>query len=141
VKVAFQTTLALLLDRPSLDIAAVEAEQYTEFDSETRCPTLYENYRKRGQRLAGLCFYEYCSQIFVQTFAGAAGRTMCFLFEDTHPQHMTHVQVSVSSRESLATPSLCGSFTRFQHADNSVLSTTSSTQDQIDETLLGLFYP
>jgi hypothetical protein len=54
---------------------------------------------------------------------------------------MTHVQVSVSSRESLATPSLCGSFTRFQDADNIVLSTTASTQDQIDETLLGLFYP
>jgi hypothetical protein len=53
---------------------------------------------------------------------------------------MTHVQVSVSSRESLARPSLCGSFTRFQGTDNSVLSTTASTH-QIDEALFGLFYP
>ena len=66
---------------------------------------------------------------------------MCFLFEDTHPQHTTHVQVSVNSRESLATPSLCGSFTRSQDTDNSVLSNTARTQDEIDETLLGLFYP
>jgi PIF1-like helicase/helitron helicase-like protein len=141
VKVAFQTTLTALLNKSSPDFALIEAEQYTEFDSETRRPTLYENYRKRGQRLAGLCFYEYSSQIFIQTFAAAAGRTMCFLFEDTHPQHMTHVQVSVGSKESLATPSLCGSFTRFRDTDNSVLSSTAGSQDEIDETLLGLFYP
>jgi hypothetical protein len=141
VKVAFQTMLSAFLDKLGPDIATIEAEQYTEFDSETRCPTLYENYRKRGQRLAGLCLYEYSSQIFVQTFAGAAGRAMCFLFEDTHPQHMTHVQVSVSARETLATPSLCGSFTRFRDTDDSVLSSTVSSQDEIDETLLGLFYP
>ncbi|KAL5324764.1 hypothetical protein ACEPPN_005881 [Leptodophora sp. 'Broadleaf-Isolate-01'] len=48
-------------------------------------------YRKRGQRLADLCLYEYSAQIFVRTFAGAAGRAMCFLFEETHPQHMTQV--------------------------------------------------
>jgi hypothetical protein len=66
---------------------------------------------------------------------------MCFLFEDTHPQHMTHVQVSVSSREALATPSLCGSFTRFRDTNDSVLSSTASSQDEINETLLGLFYP
>jgi hypothetical protein len=141
VKGAFQTALAALLDDSGPDIAATEAEQYTEFNSQSRRPSLYENYRKRGQRLAGLCFYEYASQIFVQTFVAAAGRAMCFLFEDTHPQHATHVQVSVNSSESLATPSLCGSFTRFRDTDNSVLSTTSRTQDEIDETFLGLFYP
>jgi hypothetical protein len=140
VKCAFQRTLASLLDDSGPDIAAIEAEQYTEFDSESRRPNLYENYRKRGQRLAALCFYEYASQIFVQTFAAAAGRSMCFLFENTHPQHTTHVQVSVNSRESLATPSLCGSFTRFRDTEHSVLSDTSRSQDEIDEALLGLFY-
>ena len=43
--------------------------------------------------------------------------------------------------ESLATPALCRSFTRFRDIDNSVLSNMSRTQDEIDETLLGLFYP
>jgi hypothetical protein len=141
VKSAFRTALATLLDTSAPDIARTEAEQYTEFDSESRRASLYENYRRRGQRLAGLCFYEYASQIFVQTFAAATGRTMCFLFEETHPQHATHVQVSVNSIESLATPSLCGSFTRLRDTDNSALSSTSRTQDEIDETLLGLFYP
>ena len=141
VKGAFQTALAALLDESDPDIAATEAEQYTEFDSKSRRPSLYENYRKRGPRLAALCFYEYSSQIFVQTFAAAAGRAMCFLFENTHPQYASHVQVSVNSSESLATPSLCGSFTRFRDTENSVLSSTSRTQDEIDETLLGLFYP
>lgn len=51
------------------------------------------------------------------------------------------MQVSVSSRESLATPSLCGSFTKFRDTDSSVLSNTMRSQDEIDETLLGLFYP
>ncbi|KAH8799116.1 hypothetical protein F5884DRAFT_758603 [Xylogone sp. PMI_703] len=141
VKGAFQTALAALLGDSNPDITATEAEQYTEFDSESRRPSLYENYRKRGLRLAGLCFYEYASQIFVQTFAAAAGRSMCFMFENTHPQHTTHVQVSVNSGESLATPSLCGSFTRYRDNDNNVPSGTSRTQDEIDETLLGLFYP
>ena len=141
VKAAFQSTLAALLDDSSPDIAAREADQYTEFDLESRRPTLYENYREQGVRLAGLCLYEYASQIFVQTFAAAAGRTMCFLFENTHPQRATHIQVCVNSSEALATPSLCGSFTRFQDTDNSVLPSTTKTQDEIDETLLGLFYP
>jgi len=141
VKVAFQTTLAMLLDGSSPDITTTEADHYTEFNLESRRTNMYENYRKRGQRLAGLCFYEYASQIFVQTFRAAAGRGMCFLFESTHPQYATHVQVSVNSRGSLATPSLCGSFTQFQDTDNSVLSNTYRTQDEIDETLLGLFYP
>lgn len=83
--------LAALLNKSSPNSAVMEAEQYTEFNSETRCPTLYDNYRKRGQRLADLCLYEYSAQIFVRTFAGAAGRAMCFLFEETHPQHMTQV--------------------------------------------------
>jgi hypothetical protein len=85
VKSAFRTALAALLDNSAPDIATIEAEQYTEFDSESRRASLYENYRRRGQRLAGLCFYEYASQIFVQTFAVAIGRTMCFLFEEMYP--------------------------------------------------------
>ena len=141
VKGAFQTALAALLDNSGPDITAREAEQYTKFNSESRRPSLYKNYKRRGQELAGLCFYKYTSQIFIQTFAAAAGRTICFLFKNTHPQHATHVQVSVNSRESLATPSLCGSFTRFQDTKNSVLSSTSRTQDEINKTLLGLFYP
>jgi hypothetical protein len=141
VKAAIQTTLAALLDGSNPDVGATEAEQYTTFDSESRHPSLYENYRKRGRRLAGLCLYEYASQIFVQTLASAAGRTMCFLFENTHPQHATHIQVSVNSSKTLATPSLCGSFTRFRDTDDSVVPGTSRAQDEIDETLLGLFYP
>lgn len=141
VKSAFKTALATLLYDTLPDISAIEAEQYTKFDSRSPRPSLYENYRTRGRRLAGLCFYEYASQIFVQTAVAAAGRSMCFLFEDTHPQHTTHVQVSVNSKGSLATPSLCGSFTRFRDTDDTILCSTASTQDEIDETLLGLFYP
>jgi hypothetical protein len=95
--------------------------------AESHRPSLHENYSKRGQRLAGLCFYEYASQIFVQTSAAVAGRTVCFRFENTHPQHATHVQVSANSSEALTAPSLCGSFTRFQDPDNSVLPNTSRT--------------
>jgi hypothetical protein len=102
----------MLLDNSAPDIAKTEAEQYTKFDLESRCAFLYKNYRRHGQQLAGLCFYEYVSQIFVQTFAAATGCIMCFLFKETHPQHITHVQVSVNFIESLATPSLCGSFIR-----------------------------
>ena len=91
VKGAFQTALAALLDHSGPNIAITEAEQYTEFDLESRRPSLYENYRRQGQRLAGLCFYEYASQIFMQTSAAAIRRAMCFLFENTHPQHTTHV--------------------------------------------------
>jgi hypothetical protein len=67
--------------------------------------------------------------------------SMCYLFENTHPQYGTHVQVSVNSVESLATPALCGSFTRYQDTDKGVVSNTCRAQDEIDETLLGLFYP
>jgi hypothetical protein len=91
VKGAFQSALTVLLNNSNSDVAVIEAEQYTEFNSESRRPLLYESYRKRGQKLVGLCFYEYASQIFIQTFTAAAGRTMCFLFEDIHPQYITHV--------------------------------------------------
>jgi hypothetical protein len=141
VKSAFQSALATLLGDSSPEIDRTEAEQYTEFDRESRHASLYENYRRRGQRLASLCFYEYAFQIIVQSSAAAAGRTMCFLFENAHPQYATHVQVSVNSTESLATPSLCGSFTRFRDDNDRVLSNTLRTQDEIDETLPGLFYP
>ena len=113
MKSAFQTILAALLNNSSPNITAREAKQYTKFNLESRRPSLYENYRRQGQGLAGLYFYKYTSQIFIQTFTAAAGRTMYFLFKNIHPQHATHVQVSVNLRESLATPSLCGSFTRF----------------------------
>ena len=66
---------------------------------------------------------------------------MCFLFEETHPQYATHVQVSVNSAQSLATPSLCGSFTQFRDAGDNLPSNTLKTEDEIDETLIGLFYP
>jgi hypothetical protein len=125
VKGAFQTALAVLLDDSVPDIAATEAEQYTEFDTKNHCPSLYENYRRQGQRLVCLCFYEYTSQIFVQTLVVAAGHTICFLFKDMYPQYTTYIQVSVNSRESLIILSLCGSFIRFQDIDNSVLSNIS----------------
>jgi hypothetical protein len=41
----------------------------------------------------------------------------------------------------LKTVSLCGSFTSISERDNDVLDTTSRTQDEIHEVLLGLFYP
>ncbi|CZR69862.1 uncharacterized protein PAC_19762 [Phialocephala subalpina] len=141
VKLALQAALASLLDECCPNAAAIEAEQFTEFDQEAQRPSLYENYRSRGQHLANLCFYEYASQIFVQTFAAAARRSMCYLFENTHPQYGTHVQVSVNSVESLATPALCESFTRHQDTDKGIVSNTCRTQDEIDETFLGLFYP
>jgi hypothetical protein len=46
-----------------------------------------------------MCFYEYASQIFVQTFKGASGRVLCFPFEPTHPLYSTHIQVSVGFRQ------------------------------------------
>ena len=133
--------LAILLDNSGPDITVKEAEQYTKFDLESRRPSLYKNYRRRGQELVGLYFYKYTSQIFIQIFTAATGRTIYFLFKNIYPQHATHVQVSVNLRESLTTPSLYGSFTRFQNTKNSILSSISRTQDEINKTLLSLFYP
>jgi hypothetical protein len=125
----------------SLEEAAEIADQYISFDDSTRRPSLYENYEHRGARLRHLCFYEYASQIFVQTFKGASGRVLCFPFETTHPLHSTHIQVSVRSVKTLKVPSLCGSFTSMSERDNGILDATMTTQDEVHEVLLGLFYP
>lgn len=141
VKINFRRALHSLLDETSSDGVSETAEQYINFDSRTRRPSTYENYEHRGARLAHLCFYEYASQIFVQTFKGASGRVLCFPFDPAHPLHTTHIQVSVGSVKTLRTPSLCGSFTSMSERDNDVLDTTLRTQDEIHEVLLGLFYP
>jgi len=91
--------------------------------------------------LGHLCFYEYASQIFVQTFKGASGRVLCFPFKTTHLLHSTHIQVSVGSVKTLRTPSLYGSFTSMSEQDNAILDATMTTQDEVHEVLLGLFYP
>jgi hypothetical protein len=140
VKVHFRKALDDLLNG-SFEDAAETADQYISFDSRTRRPSLYENYEQRGARLGHLCFYEYASQIFVQTFKGASGRVLCFPFEPTHPLHSTHIQVSVGSVKTLRTPSLCGSFTSMSERDNAILDATMTTQDEVHEVLLGLFYP
>jgi hypothetical protein len=118
-----------------------QQNQYVNFDGRTRRTSIYENYEHRGARLAHLCFYEYASQIFVQTFKGAKNRAFLFSFDPSHPLHTTHIQVSVSSLKSLKTPSLCGSFTSMSEKDTDILDTTLRTQDEIHEVLLGLFYP
>jgi hypothetical protein len=141
VKVNFRKALCSLLDETSSEEMSETADQYICFDGRTRRPSIYENYEHRGPRLAHLCFYEYASQIFVQTFKGASGRVFCFPFDPAHPLHTTHIQVSVGSVKTLKTPSLCGSFTSMTERDNDVLDTTLRTQDEIHEVLLGLFYP
>jgi hypothetical protein len=141
VKVNFRRALRSLLDETSSEGMSETADQYISFDGRTRRPSMYENYEHRGARLAHLCFYEYVSQIFVQTFKGASGRVVCFPFDSAHPLHTTHIQVSVGSIKTLKTPSLCGSFTSMSERDNGVLDTTLRTQDEIHEVLLGLFYP
>jgi hypothetical protein len=141
VKVNFRRALRNLLDETSSEGMSETADQYICFDGRTRRPSIYENYEHRGPRLAHLCFYEYASQIFVQTFKGASGRVLCFPFDPAHPLHTTHIQVSVGSVKTLRTPSLCGSFTSMSERDNDVLDTTLRTQDDIHEVLLGLFYP
>jgi hypothetical protein len=114
---------------------------YNSFGLNRHRPSIHENYQKRGSRLAQIYFYEYISQFSVQTFRTAAGRSMWFLFDPSHLMYITHIQVSVDSRASLVTHSLCSSFTRQQEHDRAVLSNTLKIQDEIDETLLGLFYP
>jgi hypothetical protein len=141
VKVHFRKALNDLLSEGTSEQTAETADQYISFDSRTRRPSLYENYEQRGARLGHLCFYEYASQIFVQTFKGASGRVLCFPFEPTHPLHCTHIQVSVGSVKALRTPSLCGSFTSMSERDNTILDATMTTQDEVHEVLLGLFYP
>jgi hypothetical protein len=84
VKVHFRKALTDLLNA-SVEEAAETANQYVNFDGHTRRPSLYDNYKYRGARLKYLCFYEYASQIFVQTFKGARGRVFCFPFETAHP--------------------------------------------------------
>ena len=140
-KASFRSTLVALLDGMSSASPAEETEQYNAFDWKVRRASVYENYHQRGPKLAHLCFYKYLSQFFVQTFVSAKGRPICFPFESTHPQYETHVQVSVGSAKTLATPSLSGSFTRFREAENDTPATTESTLDEIHETLLALFYP
>lgn len=139
VKVNVRRALRCLLDETSSEEVPQTADQYVNFDGRIRRPSIYENYEHRGYRLAHLCFYEYASQIFVQTFKGASGRVLCFPFDPAHPLHTTHVQVSVGSVKTLRTPSLCGSFTSMSERDNDVLDTTFRTQDEIHEVLLGLF--
>ena len=141
VKINFRRVLSSLLDETSSEGIAETANQYINFDSRTRRPSIYENYEHRGTRLSHLCFYEYTSQIFVQTFKGAKNRAFCFPFDPSHSLHTTHIQVSVSSLKSLKTPSLCGSFTSMSEKDNDILDTTLRTQDEIHEVLLSLFYP
>jgi hypothetical protein len=139
VKVHFRKALNDLLNK-SFEEAAETADQYISFDSHTRCPSLYENYEQRGVRLRHLCFYEYASQIFVQTFKGASGRVLCFPFETIHLLHSTHIQVSVGSVKTLRTLSLCSSFTSMSKQDNAILDATMTTKDEVHEVLLGLFY-
>jgi hypothetical protein len=141
VKVNVRKVLTGLLDDNSDEDVPESANQYVNFDGRTRHTSIYENYEHRGRRLAHLCFYEYASQIFVQTFKSAKDRVFLFPFDASHPLHMTHVQVSVSSSKSLKTPSLCGSFTSMSEKDTDILDTTLKTQDEIHEVLLGLFYP
>jgi hypothetical protein len=138
VKINIRRVLSSLLDETSSEGIAETANQYINFDGRTRRPSIYENYERRGARLAHLCFYEYASQIFVQTFKAAKDRAF---FDPSHLLHTTHIQVSVSSLKSLKTPSLCGSFTSMSERDNDILDTTLRTQDEIHEVLLGLFYP
>jgi hypothetical protein len=140
VKVHFRKALTDLLNE-SIEEAAETANQYVNFDGHARRPSLYDNYKHRGARLKHLCFYEYASQIFVQTFKGAKGRVLCFPFETAHPLHSTHIQVSVPSTKALRTPSLCGSFTSMSERDNTILDSTMTTKDEVHEVLLGLFYP
>ena len=141
VKTNIRRVLNSLLDQSTDEDVAESADQYVNFDGRTRRTSIYENYEHRGARLAHLCFYEYASQIFMQTFKGAKNRAFLFPFDPSHPLHMTHIQVSVSSLKSLKTPSLCGSFTSMSDKDTDVLDTTLWTQDEIQEVLLGLFYP
>ncbi|KAG4441586.1 hypothetical protein IFR05_002921, partial [Cadophora sp. M221] len=73
VKMAFQASLLVLLEDSVLEYGKAEAEEYTELNAESWRLLLYENYSKRSHSLAGLCFYEYASQIYVQnSFAAAA---------------------------------------------------------------------
>ncbi|KAH9203479.1 hypothetical protein DL95DRAFT_503334 [Leptodontidium sp. 2 PMI_412] len=141
VKTNVRRILNSLLDESTDEGMAESADQYVTFDGRTRRTSIYENYEHRGARLAHLCFYEYASQIFMQTFKGAKNRAFLFPFDPSHPLHTTHIQVSVSSLKSLKTPSLCGSFTSMSEKDTDVLDTTLRTQDEIHEVLLGLFYP
>jgi hypothetical protein len=140
VKVHFQKALNDLLNE-NIEETVETVNQYVSFDGRTRRPTLYENYKQRGARLKYLCFYEYTSQIFVQTFKGASGRVLCFPFEIVHLLYSTHIQVSVGSGKALQTLSLCGSFTSISERDNTILDNTMTTQDEAHEVLLGLFYP
>jgi hypothetical protein len=141
VKMKIQKVVNSLLDEISPEVVAESVNQYINFNSRTRRPSIYENYEHRSTRLAHLCFYEYTAQIFVQTVKAARNRLFCFPFDVTHPLHATHIQVSISSSKSLKTPSLCGSFTSISEKENDILDTTLQTQDEIHEVLLGLFYP
>jgi hypothetical protein len=141
VKSNIRKALNGVLDGANDEDVAESTNQYVNFDGRSRHTTVYENYERRGARLAHLCFYEYAAQIFVQTFKGAKDRTLLFPFDPSHPLHASHVQVSVGSVKTLKTPSLCGSFTSMSETDTDVLDTTLRTQDEIHEVLLGLFYP
>lgn len=141
IKTNVRRILNSLFDTTSNEFVEESSNQYVNFDGRTRRASIYENYEHRGIRLAHLCFYEYASQIFSQTLKGAKNRVLVFPFAASHPQHMTHVQVSVGSVKSLKTPSLCGSFTSTSEQDTDTLDTTLWTADQVYEVLLGLFYP
>jgi hypothetical protein len=76
VKINFQGVLSSLLDETSSEGITETANQYINFNGRTRRLSIYENYEHRGTRLAHLCFYEYTSQIFVQTFKGTKDQAL-----------------------------------------------------------------
>ncbi|KAF8850803.1 hypothetical protein BDZ45DRAFT_751390 [Acephala macrosclerotiorum] len=96
---------------------------------------------KRGQKLAGLCFYECASQVFTQTFAAAARRSMCFLFETDAPTTRNSCPSLGQFYQSSSNAFSMRKLTRFRDTDNAVQPSMSRTQDEVDETLFKLFYP
>ena len=76
VKTNVRKVLNSLLNESTEKDVAESTNQYVNFDGRTRRTSIYKNYEHRGTRLAHLCFYEYMSQIFIQTFKGAKNRTL-----------------------------------------------------------------
>jgi hypothetical protein len=65
-------------------------DQYISFNSCTVRLSLYEDYERRGFKLAYPCFYKYTPQTFIQTFKAQVDE-LFVSFKPTHPLHSTYI--------------------------------------------------
>ena len=138
-------------DEESEDEEHVENAGFTTFKSAGKRASFYTHYQFRGPRLKDFCAYEYFSQIGVAT--NERSPETSFPFDPEHPYATTHRQYSAPARMKIGTdeeldglwiPAMHGAMTDINSSRASIqqmIDDSPLVQNDIDECLLGLFYP